>query len=254
MSKLRSPYWQYFTAHDTNKKAAICNICKAQVSRGSDDPKKQTTVGLQRHLKNFHIIQYNAINDKPKKSIKSNFDSVPGPSTSDQNQPKIVSTKLKNVQERNHASQSTIPNWVESTNKLAFNSDKAQKIHKSIFEFMMIDLRPFSIVNDVGFLRMYQIVAPQFTVASEKYYRSLLVPTYEKVKNKLLDQLKADNPQSVSITLDGWSAHHHGYIGINGHYLTKDWQRKKFHIACAPFDKAHTAINIRGSVTRHCEE
>ncbi len=48
----------------------------------------------------------------------------------------------------------------------------------------------------------------------------------------------------MSVCLDVWSAFHHGYLGMNLHFISKDWVRMKFCLACSPFDERHTAANI----------
>ena len=68
-----------------------------------------------------------------------------------------------------------------------------------------------------------------------------------------MDKLHSDDLSNVVISLDGWSAHHHGYIGINLHYF-HDWKRQQIHLACQPFDKSHTAENIREFVEEHARD
>ena len=34
------------------------------------------------------------------------------------------------------------------------------------------------------------------------------------------------------------------YMGLNGHYLTQDWKRTVFNLACIPFSEAHTGEHI----------
>ena len=52
-------------------------------------------------------------------------------------------------------------------------------------------------------------------MASEAYYRSLLDPTFEKLKEKLKDKIdKSDNPATNAISLDGWSENHEGIDSI----------------------------------------
>ena len=89
---------------------------------------------------------------------------------------------LRTKTDRKAMFQTTIPGWVEHKNPLDFHSDKAQRIHKAIFEQMVLDLVPFHEVNKPGFLRTYAHVVPNFEVASDKYYRSLLDPTYDKIR------------------------------------------------------------------------
>ena len=126
---------------------------------------------------------------------------------------------------------------------LGFNSEKAQKGHKSVFEMLVLDLLPWSTVNYPGFLRHHARMVPNFELASEKYYRDMLEPTYNKILTQLKHNLYSDNPAQVAISLDCWSAYHHGYMGIVINYIFK-WSRKVFTLACIPFDDHHTAENI----------
>ena len=65
--------------------------------------------------------------------------------------------------------------------------------------------------------------------------------------------LRSDNPLVVIVSLDGWSAHHFGYIGINIHYLN-GWKRKSIHLSCQPFERSHTSQNIRDFVEEQASE
>ena len=140
--------------------------------------------------------------------------------------------------------QSTIPGWVEAKTELDFHGPKAQKFHKAIFEHMVIDLVPFYEAAKPGFLRLCAQMHPNFRVASPTYYRSQLEPTYDNVRQVFEMRLQADAPDTVAIGLDLWSQFHHGYLGLNGHYLTPDWKRTIFNMACVPFDESHTGVHI----------
>ena len=62
---------------------------------------------------------------------------------------------------------------------------------------------------------------------------------YEKIKSKLKNQIALDKPKWSAVSLDAWSANHHGYMGVNIHYI-HNFVRKELNISCAPFDKRHT--------------
>ena len=53
--------------------------------------------------------------------------------------------------------QKTIPQWVDCTEKWDINHPEAQKIHKSIFEMIIIDLKGWEEINSSGFQRVLQI-------------------------------------------------------------------------------------------------
>ena len=46
--------------------------------------------------------------------------------------------------------QQTIPNWVDTRTKLKFTSDRAQRLTKYLFEWMVLDLAPFNAVAKPG--------------------------------------------------------------------------------------------------------
>lgn len=68
-----------------------------------------------------------------------------------------------------------------------------------------------------------------------------------------MELLKAINPSCVVLSLDGWSCHHFGYIGINVHFF-HGWKRRSIHLACQPFTKSHTGENIRDFVEEHAQD
>lgn len=61
----------------------------------------------------------------------------------------------------------TIPGWVETSSIWEFNSEKARKGHKSIFEMLVLDLLPWSTVNNPGFPRHHAQMIYNFELASE---------------------------------------------------------------------------------------
>ena len=98
---------------------------------------------------------------------------------------------------------------------------------------MVLDLQPWFVVNVAGFLRHHALVAPNYKIASKKYYRSLLDPTYEKIKVALKEKLVHSKAENVPVCLNPWSLFHHGYLGKTVHFISKDWNRIKFCISCS---------------------
>ena len=78
--------------------------------------------------------------------------------------------------------QSTINDWVEAKTMLHFGSDRAQSLHKVIFEHMIMDNIPFYEANKPGFLRMFNVAVPNFNVACDTTYRSMLEPAYKGIR------------------------------------------------------------------------
>ena len=178
MSQKRSPVWIYFEENEANKRYAKCKVCHIQVDR----TESRTTKLLFDHLRKWHKDEYKVTEDiqKKKKSNSSipgndgessmNHGSNAGAGSSDcVDIPKTLRTK----QERNHAFQLTIPDWTESQKKMPFHSKKALEFHQSVFEMFILDCRPFSMVNDRGFLRLLQKIAPDFEVIAMSFYTAM---------------------------------------------------------------------------------
>ena len=140
--------------------------------------------------------------------------------------------------------QFTMPSWVDNISKVDSNSEEGLKFHRSIFEMIILDLQPWSIVNNPGFLRHHAVFTPHFDIGSEKYYQSMLNPAYEKIKLAMKVMLNEKNAETVSISLDAWSFFHHEYLGMMAHFISDQWERIKFCLSYSNFDEKHIASNI----------
>ena len=123
---------------------------------------------------------------------------------------------------------------------------RARERHKGILMMVILDLQPWNIVNDPGFIYYSNTLDPHYKVASDKFYRGLLSKSFEKGVKKLEDKLEKDDPESVCCQLDGWSAYRHGYIGLLVNYITAGWKRVSLCLACGPYDGHHTGQNLGG--------
>ena len=231
-SRRRHGVWDHFEDSQTDTKFAICKHCHKKISKGSAVISEQTNASLKMHMKGKHSEIAVA---ETMQSPAGTPSRKRGPSTS------IFNMCTKKC--RTELFQSTIPGHVEAMTKLKFTSEKAQRLTKSIFEMLVVDLLPWHTVGKPGFLRHQVIATPNYIVPGEKYFRGMLEPTFERVKCALQEKLAEHDPPVVSAVLDGWTAHHFGYIGINLHYI-HEWERVKFMLRCAPFKESHTAEHI----------
>ena len=158
MSRNRSALWQFFSICEVDKKFVVCKFCNAKISRGSEDPKKQTTSGMKTHMSSKHPVEY-----------KEPMDLTQATSSQGQLNPKCTpevsrnETSIFNIRskrQRIDLFETTIPDWVESKTVWDFNSEKAKKLHKSVFEMIVLDLMPWSTVNKPGFLRNQKLSTP----------------------------------------------------------------------------------------------
>lgn len=169
----RSPVWQFFDEIVDDPKHAKCKLCHSLVSRGSGIKSKQTPRMLDYHLEMIHSKEWKvvtALKKKNKASMvkeKSPLNGSDECGMSSKNGSDVGETQITNLKtkaQRTEAMSATISDWVESKTKVSFHSAKGQGFHKSIFEMIIMDKQPFSIVNNLGFLRHHQRFLPNFEV------------------------------------------------------------------------------------------
>ena len=91
--------------------------------------------------------------------------------------------------------------------------------HKRVLLMIIMDLKPYSDVNKGGLLQLIKFLQPKFELGSDKLYREMMQDAYGRCRESMQKKIKDDNPEQISIVLDGWSSTHHGYVGVNVHYI-----------------------------------
>ena len=127
--KKRSTIWSFFVVDKEDKTKAVCLTCSEKVPRGGKQPKSFNTSNLRRHLEGHE--------DKFKEYIE---------------QEKKKKEELKQV---TSYKQVTLEALAEKRKPYAADHPRAKLITQRIAEMMAVDLQPFSIVNDVGFLSLH---------------------------------------------------------------------------------------------------
>ena len=52
----------------------------------------------------------------------------------------------------------------------------------------------------------------------------IILWTYDKGKARIKEYIEDEKPEYVSLALDGWSIHHHGYMGAIASIFFKKWK------------------------------
>lgn len=229
---VRSPIWQYFDKSVAEPSFAICKKCKSKVSRGSKEPKKMTNSNLVSHLLRNHedlhklYKQIDGQNNENKRKAEE--------------EEEVRGITLKNKKQKNDYFQLTLPESVLKATLWVKDSPMTKESHKRVLLMMIQDLRPYSDIMKGGLLQLLKFLQPKFEPASDKFYREMMQASYSRCKEKVKDIINKANPAQVSLVLDGWSSYHHGYVGVNIHYINENWKRVKINICCKKFDESHT--------------
>ena len=89
--------------------------------------------------------------------------------------------------------------------KLPANSERGKKITRSIACFIAKDLRPYSVVENEGFVCMLQTAEPRYAIPSRKFFTETAVPQlYNETKRKVASALTETT--KVALTCDAWTS------------------------------------------------
>ena len=228
-----SSIWDYFAKVIDDQSKVICKKCNIKISRGSKDPKKMTNSNMVSHLKAKHKDLFGEYqkkdeenNEKKRKALEELGD--------------VGSSALKNKKQKDEYLQRTLAESIFKSKTWSKDDPKVIEADKKVLNMIIEDLRPYSDVNRGGLLQLLKTLQPKFQPKSDKYYRDMMQASYIKCKEVSQEKIRVDNPDQISLVLDGWSQFHHGYIGINIHYIDGNWERKKINLGCKQFDESHT--------------
>ena len=229
----KSPIWNFFDKNLIDPSTVTCKKCKTKVSRGSRDPKKMTNSNMMAHLRNKHKDLMDDFKEKDKENNERKR-------KAEDEKEQGNSSLLKNKKQKTDFLQQTLPESIAKAQVWNKDHPNAVEGHKRVLLMIIMDLKPYSDVNKGGLLQLIKFLQPKFELGSDKLYREMMQDAYGRCRESMQKKIKDDNPEQISIVLDGWSSTHHGYVGVNVHYIGSDWKRVKINIGCKKFDESHT--------------
>uniref|UniRef100_A0A672FGU6 BED-type domain-containing protein n=1 Tax=Salarias fasciatus TaxID=181472 RepID=A0A672FGU6_SALFA len=128
--------------------------------------------------------------------------------------------------------------------KLSANSERAKKITRSIACFIAKDLRPYSVVENEGFICMLQTLEPRYAIPSRKFLSETAVPQlYEETKRKVASDLAKTT--RVALTCDAWTSRAtQSYVTFTVHYISDTWLLESRVLQTRVMHESHTAANV----------
>lgn len=219
----KSIVWRLSKVKEDDATKVVCNICSKVLSRGGKSERFFSTTNMKKHLILQHNEEYaeeeRLVNEEaiaearekrtisnltnfltvtpPEKRIRYNdeFDSNITPSASTSGSSSLVDSSL---------TQRTLKETLDLKKIFDINSPQAQKIHYAIGEMIALDTQPFSIVEDIGFKRLMNLVKPSYQLPSRKYFTTNIIPD---MHTKIMAKIKqiVNNATNMSFTTDIWT-------------------------------------------------
>ena len=121
-------------------------------------------------------------------------------------------------------------------------SARPNEITAKIGDFIVKDLRPYSIVDSKSFRAMVKALDPKYTVPSRKHFSETVIPTmYRKVAEEVKKRIK--EAEQVAITTDGWTSRAtESFITITCSFINDDWQMVNYVLQTRVLSESHTGM------------
>ncbi|XP_046545980.1 zinc finger BED domain-containing protein 4-like [Haliotis rubra] len=128
--------------------------------------------------------------------------------------------------------------------KLSSRSTRAQAITNGIATFIAMDMRPYSLVENIGFKYLIHTLEPRYEIPSRTHYTNYVIPEmYKKVKSSVMESIA--RASSMAVTTDGWTSRStESYITITAHYVNEDWQLENPVLQTRTLQESHTGANL----------
>ncbi|XP_046542896.1 E3 SUMO-protein ligase ZBED1-like [Haliotis rubra] len=128
--------------------------------------------------------------------------------------------------------------------KLSSRSTRAQAITNGIGTFIAMDMRPYSVVENIGFKYLIHTLEPRYEIPSRTHFTNYVIPEmYKKVKSSVMESIA--RASSMAVTTDGWTSRStESYITITAHYVNEDWQLENPVLQTRTLHESHTGANL----------
>lgn len=194
----KSAIWKYFTTCDDDVTKVVCNICKRVVSRGKDLA-HLTTSAMHNHMHYKHRNVAAFCGTQGCRKLQP----TPTP-------PASLPFVFENLQ----------PEAPEQP-----SHPMIQTITESVGEMICTDLLPYSFVENKGFCKLMNLVAPRYTLPTGIHFSSKVVPQlHQRVKTKVQENLENIEGNIVHCTADMWTRNFStsSYLSLTGHWFVQN--------------------------------
>ena len=109
---------------------------------------------------------------------------------------------------------------------------------------LCMDVQPFTVVEQHGFVTYSKIMNPNYQLKGRKYYHGIVEKVFKNSVDKTINRISVDDPSKVAVILDGWSENKNSYIGLRITYINGNWKRVCLMLSCGVLNKCHRIIRM----------
>lgn len=217
----RSAVWHYFIKSE-NAGTSQCTVCSEIVKHANN------TSNLFKHLKVKHPEQYQQAEKQREEGEE------------------IAAKKRKSGSSK----QTTIRFKALGVQRYPSDSTRRKNIDQAIVRMITVDMHPPSVVEDVGFQSLVQLLDPRYLLPSKKHVTNTLLPA---VYSKRVEEMKQEIAQTSHVALSSelWtSGTTDRYLTISCHFFDSTWELKSLVLETLGFKRTPSTDAIAGSLRR----
>lgn len=201
MAGKKSAVWDYFDflkrGGTEDRNITVCNICKMQIKYMTGSTSSMTA----------HILRRHGITLSKTKAAAENREKNKHTSTG----------------------QLRLPEALGLRNKYPRSSTRHGDITRSIGVFIAKDMRPFSVLENSGFVNMIGALDPKYDMPRRSHFSEKVIPKlYDETKKKVCEELQ--NAEFIALTTDWWTSRAtQSYDTVTAHFIQPEcWEMKAY--------------------------
>lgn len=208
-----SAVWKFFKIDETNKRIADCKLCSAKISRGGSKVSSYNTSNLIKHLKMKHKTEH------------GEFTAVTSSCTQ----------------------QLTLQQTLARHEKFSMDNPRAKKISEVVTQFIVLDDQPLSIVDNVGFRRLMNLLEPKYEIPSRRHVTDVMLPQLHNTVKKHITNMLQEDIKAISFTTDIWSSSVSpvSVISLTAQWIDANFTLHQVMLHAKKFQGSHTGQAIR---------
>lgn len=250
MESQSSSIWAYFTksvgADDKTK--AVCKHCPKSflMCKGS-------TSGIRYHLKTDHpacfaqLLRRGTAQKRRRIEEREELDAA-------EEEAEVLTHVTPQKRSRGDADfSSSMPEaGLDRYRKFACGDRRQLAFDMSVTQYIVTSALPFKHVETEAFRTLMSKVQPRANVKSATTFTRSKLPRLHASMRQDLEKVLADDLSDcpgVGFSTDLWTSRAGDpFLSLTIHYLSKEWNLKRYTLECMPFEGHHTAVRIAAAL------
>ncbi|KAL4126349.1 hypothetical protein QTP88_010571 [Uroleucon formosanum] len=236
--------WNFFTRGESNK-TAICSVCNVLKNMGS-------TSILWTHYNRWHKPTANENNEE--QHAKEHIGEIDSNESNSDNE-QIALTSSTFISSQSTSSSSIGPalkrkkyyHNISKKNSRPLDKNQYEIITQSICKMIIVDMLPFSTVENKGFRSFISTIEPLYSIPLRKSITTRIEKMYID-KSKSIKNI-IENINYISLTTNGWTSRAiDSYLTFTAHYFYDNWKLYSVTLSIEEIQESHTVENLKDSI------